>query len=166
MTAHPQGGLHASSSARPGAGVRPQCMHARDRLKKYSATALRNKFLRPENRTNYLMNNSINAPKPPKHLRKPTQKWFKSVAEDYELDGHHIKLLTLAAEAWDQSQAAREVLDRDGLTFLDRFGQPKERPECGILQNARIAFARLIRELALDVDTPADSRPPRTREYR
>lgn len=104
--------------------------------------------------------------KTPPHLRPATKKWFKSVLEEFELDGHHVRLLTLAAEAWDQAQTAREVLDRDGQTFLDRFGQPKERPEVGILQNARISFARLIRELALDGDTTPDApRMPRTADY-
>ncbi|TGP50319.1 hypothetical protein EN873_24410 [bacterium M00.F.Ca.ET.230.01.1.1] len=112
------------------------------------------------------MKDGVNAPKPPANLRPATKKWFRSVTEDFALEAHHVRLLTLAAEAYDHAQTAREIIDRDGLTFLDRFGQPKERPECGILQNARIAFARLIRELALDVDEPASSRPPRTREYR
>jgi phage terminase small subunit len=104
-------------------------------------------------------------PKAPGHLRPATRKWFKTVLSDYELEGHHVRLLTLAAEAWDQAQTAREVLDADGQTFTDRFGQPKERPEVGILQNARIAFARLTRELALDVEAPAESRPARTADY-
>ncbi|MBZ9904792.1 hypothetical protein LB557_02060 [Mesorhizobium sp. BR115XR7A] len=111
------------------------------------------------------MKTGDNQPKPPAHLRAATKRWFKSVLDEYSLEGHHIRLLTLAAEAWDQSQTAREVLDKDGLTFLDRFGQPKERPECGILQNARIAFARLVRELALDVDVPDAPRSARTRDY-
>lgn len=85
---------------------------------------------------------------------------------DFELEPHHLRLLQLAAEAWDQAQTAREVLDRDGQTFFDRFGQPKERPEVGILQNARISFARLLRELALDgVDAPEAPRAPRTADY-
>ena len=77
------------------------------------------------------MENSLKAPS---HLRPATKKWFKSVLADYELEGHHTRLLTLAAEALDQAQTAREVLDKDGQTFVDRFGQPKERPEVGILQ--------------------------------
>ncbi|TPL97316.1 P27 family phage terminase small subunit [Mesorhizobium sp. B2-3-10] len=111
------------------------------------------------------MKTGDNRPKPPANLRPATKRWFKSVLDDYDLEGHHIRLLILAAEAWDQSQIAREVLDKDGQTFNDRFGQPKERPEIGILNNARIAFARLIRELALDVDTPEAPRAPRTRDY-
>ena len=69
-------------------------------------------------------------------------------------------MLTLAAEAWDRGQQAREIVDRDGLTFTDRFGQPKARPEIAIERDSRIGFARLLRELALDVGGPEDSRPP------
>ncbi|MBJ7402960.1 MAG: hypothetical protein JHD07_06515 [Bradyrhizobium sp.] len=108
----------------------------------------------------------MTATKPPSHLKSATRKWWKNVVEDFDLEPHHLRLLQLAAEAWDQAQTAREVLDRDGQTFLDRFGQPKERPEVGILQNARISFARLLRELALDgVEGPEAPRAPRTPDY-
>lgn len=104
--------------------------------------------------------------KPPKHLQKNTQIWFKSVLEEYELEPHHVQLLTLAAEAWDRACAAREVIDKDGLTYLDRFGQPKARPEVGIERDSRIGFARLLRELALDVEEPVEApRMARTRDY-
>lgn len=104
--------------------------------------------------------------KPPTHLRQPTAKWFRSVTTDFDLDPHHIRLLTLAAEAWDRGQAAREVVDREGMTFLDRFGSPKPRPELAIERDSRIGFARLLRELALDgVDGPEAPRAPRTPDY-
>lgn len=104
--------------------------------------------------------------KPPAHLRPATRRWFSLVLNDYELDPHHIRLLTLAAEAWDRGQAAREVIDRDGMTFADRFGQPKARPEVAIERDSRIGFARLLRELALDVDGPDEApRAPRTADY-
>jgi phage terminase small subunit len=104
--------------------------------------------------------------KPPAHLQPATRKWFTSVLEDYDLDPHHIRLLTLAGEAWDRGQQAREVVARDGMTFDDRFGQPKARPEIGIERDSRTSFARLLRELALDIDAPADApRPPRTADY-
>lgn len=104
-------------------------------------------------------------PRPPKHLRKPTQIWFKNVLDDFELEDHHVRLLTLAAEAWDRACSAREIVDKDGLTYTDRFGQPKARPEVGIERDSRIGFARLLRELALDVEAPSESRPPRTADY-
>ena len=103
--------------------------------------------------------------RPPPHLRKTTQNWWKSVLAEYELEPHHVRLLTLAAEAWDRGQQAREVVDANGMTFNDRFGQPKPRPEIAIERDARIGFARLLRELALDVDAPEESRPPRSADY-
>ncbi len=98
-------------------------------------------------------------PKPPRHLRPATRRWFAAVVDEFELEPHHIRLLTLACEAWDRGQQAREVIDADGMTFSDRFGQPKARPEVAIERESRIGFARLLRELALDVDAPAE--PPR-----
>ena len=96
----------------------------------------------------------------PKHLDPPTRRWWVQVARDYELEAHHLRLLTLACEAWDRGLKAREVLAVEGLTFEDRFDQPKARPEVAIARDAAIMFARLIRELALDVEPPP-SRLPR-----
>ena len=97
--------------------------------------------------------------RPPKHLRPATRKWFRSVIDEYDLEPHHIRLLTLAAESWDRGEQARQALET-GLTFLDRFGQPHARPEVAIERDSRIAFARLLRELDLDIPGPDDSRPP------
>jgi hypothetical protein len=81
--------------------------------------------------------------------------------QDFELEPHHVKLLTLAAESWDRCQQARQVLARKGLTYLDRFKQPSARPEVGIERDSRTAFARLLRELDLDTEPPPGTpRPP------
>jgi phage terminase small subunit len=106
-------------------------------------------------------------PKAPKHLRPATKRWFEQVLEDYALEPHHIRLLTLAAESWDRAEQAREALAADGLTFTDRFGCPKARPEVAVERDSRIAFARLLRELDLDTTSPAESpRPPGLRSNR
>lgn len=104
--------------------------------------------------------------KTPAHLRAATAKWWRSVNADFDLDPHHVRLLTLAAEAWDRGQQAREIIDSEGMTFVDRFGSPKPRPEVAIERDSRIGFARLLRELALDgVDGPEAPRAPRTADY-
>lgn len=100
------------------------------------------------------------APTPPRHLKAATRRWWSVVMADYALEDHHVRLLTLAAESWDRSQQAREALDRDGLTYTDRFGAPRARPEIAVERDSRIAFARILRELALDVSEPSDPRPP------
>jgi hypothetical protein len=69
-------------------------------------------------------------------------------------------LLTLAAEAWDRCCGARLVLDAEGTTFADRHGQPCPRPEVAIERDSRIAFARLLRKLDLDVNPPVEPKRP------
>jgi phage terminase small subunit len=98
--------------------------------------------------------------KVPAHLKKPTAEWFERVIADYELEAHHIRLLTLAAEAWDRCVEARLAIAQHGMTYQDRFGTPRVRPEVAIERDSRIAFARLLRELALDVDEPGTNPPP------
>lgn len=95
---------------------------------------------------------------PPKHLEKPTKEWFSSVVHDFELEEHQVRLLTLAGEAWDRCQQARAAIATYGLTYVDRFGAPHCRPEVQIERDARLAFARLIRELGLSVTDPDSPR--------
>jgi phage terminase small subunit len=99
-------------------------------------------------------------PKPPRHLKAATRRWWASVVEDFVLEEHHLRLLTLAGEAWDRCAQARAILNREGLTYTDRFNNVKARPEVAIERDSRLAFAKLLRELALDVAAPEDSRPP------
>jgi hypothetical protein len=95
-------------------------------------------------------------------LRPDTAGWWRTVAADYALEAHHLRILTLAAESWDRGVEAREAIARHGTVYVDRFDQPRARPEVAIERDSRIAFARLVRELALDLDQPDEtSRPPR-----
>lgn len=81
---------------------------------------------------------------------------------EYVLESHQIRLLTLACEAFDRGQQAREIIKKEGMVFNDRYGCPKPRPEIAIERDSRTSFARLIRELRLDVDPPSpEDRPPR-----
>lgn len=88
--------------------------------------------------------------KPPKHLRPATRRWFADVCDGYNLEQHHVRLLTLAGEAWDRGTAARDAIALHGLTFTDSRGNPRPRPEIAIERDSRISFARLLRELGLD----------------
>jgi len=107
-------------------------------------------------------------PKVPKYLRPATKKWWKSVVSRWLLEEHHTRLLTLAAGAWDRAEQARELLAEHGLTFMDeKLKRPTARPEVAIERDSRLAFARLLRELDLDIEMPAaSSRPPALRSIK
>lgn len=101
------------------------------------------------------------AQKPPDHLRQATKKWFSVVVAEFDLEQHHLMLLTRCSEAWDRGEEAREALALHGLTYTDRFGSPRARREVAIERDCRTSVARLIREKDLDCGTPADpKRPP------
>ncbi|WP_246395410.1 P27 family phage terminase small subunit [Afipia massiliensis] len=85
---------------------------------------------------------------------------------EFALDSHHVRLLTKACEAWDRSEAAREAIAKHGLTYTDRFLAPRARPECAIERDSRLAFARLVREIGLDVSPPSESKPQPLRANR
>lgn len=101
--------------------------------------------------------------KPPKHLSPEVAAWWRDVTADYDLAPHHLRLLQSACEAWDTMQAARRALaDHGALTFTDNNGNIKAHPAVAMQRDARVAFARLVRELDLDVaGTPSEApRPP------
>src|ERR1035437_8262164 len=100
-------------------------------------------------------------PTPPKHLSLAMRRWWVEILEAFELDTHHLKLLETACGEWDRAQQARAELEANGgPTFLDRFGQTKEHPAAHIENQALILFARLVRELGLDLESPTAPRPP------
>lgn len=99
-------------------------------------------------------------PSAPAHLAPETGAWFVSVMTDFALEQHHVRLLTLACEAFDRCTEARELLARDGLTISTTDGGMKAHPAIAIERDCRLAFARLVRELDLDVDPPSAGRRP------
>ena len=105
-------------------------------------------------------------PNPPAHLSDRCKVWWRSVMTDYDLEPHHEHLLRLAAEALDRAEQARAVLAVEGICVA--AGESvKAHPAVAIERDARTAAARLIRELDLDVEPPADrSRPPGLRSNR
>src|SRR5262245_11343648 len=88
---------------------------------------------------------AVETPKAPKHLRAATRRWFASVVEDYELEPHHVRVLTLLCETWDRVQQARETIAKDGLTTPTRDGV-KLHPAVRVEQDGKVIFARLLRE--------------------
>ena len=101
--------------------------------------------------------------KAPSHLTAASRRWFEAVAVAYDFEPQHIRLLQAAAESWDLKESARRIVADEGLVVRDRFGQRRAHPAVQIERDARLAFARLIRELMLDDADAPEARPPRNR---
>lgn len=80
---------------------------------------------------------------------------------EFELEPHHARLLTLAAEAWDRSREARQTLEESGMFYTNKAGEPRSHPAVAIERDSRIAYARLLREVDLDGYPEPDTRVPR-----
>ena len=68
----------------------------------------------------------------------------------------HSRLLTLGAEAWDRCCQAREILAKDGIVIGGREAAARPHPCIAIERDSRIAFARLVAQLNLDAELPAE----------
>ncbi len=105
-------------------------------------------------------------PKPPEYFTPEIKGWWKLVVATYVLDAHHILLLTAACEAWDRMQEARKTIAVEGAYYADRHGNHKAHGAVAVERDSRVAFARLLRELDLDVDPPKEAtRPPQLSRY-
>ena len=63
----------------------------------------------------------------PGHLSPKMREWYAAVVSVFELDEHHLLLLTLAGEAWDEAKEARKVLAMKELSPLPK-PPPKPAP--------------------------------------
>ena len=93
-------------------------------------------------------------------LKPATKKWIKKIQATWDLDAHHDRLLILAGQSWDRATEAGELVNKEGCVILDRFEQKKIHPAVEIERQAQITFARLLRELGLDLEVLPEPRPP------
>jgi len=101
------------------------------------------------------------------HLTPATADWWLHVCGEFDLEQHHVRLLTLAAETFDCCQQAREIIDKDGPICTTADSGLKAHPAIAVKRDSRLAFARLLRELDLDAELPAErTRPPGLRSNR
>jgi hypothetical protein len=69
--------------------------------------------------------------------------------EHFALEPHEVLILQQACELWDTKEAARKVLETEGLTYVDRFGAPRPRPEQKIAHDSKLAFLKCLSALGL-----------------
>jgi len=104
---------------------------------------------------------TTDVPDAPEHLSERAQMLWIGTVADNAFGPHQLELLRRALEASDRADEARERLKAEGLTTTDRYGQLKPHPAVNIERDARLAEARLIRDLAIEPGVPEESRPVR-----
>jgi len=93
------------------------------------------------------------APAPPTGLTAASRRVWLRLCEEYLLtSAPQLELLESALRSRDVAERAREALERDGLTFTDKHGQPRAHPAAAIHRDARAAFVTTMRVLGFPGD--------------
>jgi P27 family predicted phage terminase small subunit len=99
----------------------------------------------------------------PKHLSTEARTIWKEILSEYDIqDSAGLRILRVSLESFDRSQAAREAIDKEGMTVTDKFGQTKPHPLLPIERDSRAAFLAGLKNLNLDLEPLRDGRgrPP------
>ena len=84
---------------------------------------------------------------------------------EFDIADHDEPLLVACCEMLDRAEEARKKVEKEGLTVIDRFNQPKPHPAVDIECQSLLSFVRIRRELGIDAEPP-DSRPLLPRGYK
>jgi P27 family predicted phage terminase small subunit len=99
-------------------------------------------------------------PSPPRHLSREAKGWWRRVMEGWELDDPSLLILESALEAFDRMREAQAIIEAEGITVKDRFGQPKQHPATLVERDSKATMLRTLKALALDLE-PLHDRPGR-----
>lgn len=96
------------------------------------------------------------------HLEGPERKLYREFMDCCDLgDTYSQKLLLTALEAHQRARKAREAIDKDGMTSLDKWGQKKPHPLLNVERDSRSAFLTAMKMLNIDVEKSGPiGRPP------
>jgi len=98
----------------------------------------------------------------PSGLQTPGKRFWKRVLSEYELEeAHDLERLKMACKCLDDLEEAEQRIKKDGMFVTNRYGNTTEHPGVKMIKDSRLLFVKIIRELALDIVNPGDSRPPR-----
>lgn len=86
-------------------------------------------------------------------LTKEAKELKKKILNDYEItDSAGLVLLQVALESFDRMKEAQRIIDKQGLTITDRFGQIRAHPLTVTERDARSQFYLGLKQLNLDLD--------------
>jgi len=92
-------------------------------------------------------------PQPPKHLPVPEKRVYRSLVAEYNIrDVGGQEVLVSGLEAKARARKCREIIDREGMTTVDRWGQPKAHPLLATERDARAAWLQAVKLLNLDLE--------------
>jgi P27 family predicted phage terminase small subunit len=96
-------------------------------------------------------------------LSPEAARWKARLLRNYALqDEAGVLILETALQAFDRMRQAQDQIARDGVTYRDRFDQPRAHPLLTTERDSRAAFLAGLKQLNLDLEPLRDGpgRPP------
>jgi P27 family predicted phage terminase small subunit len=95
------------------------------------------------------------------HIRKELRLEVRRLIDEYGIsDAGGLLLLQTFASAYSTELDAQDIINRDGLTILDRFDQKKAHPLLTVIRDSRAQKLAALKALNLDLE-PLNNRPGR-----
>ena len=101
-------------------------------------------------------------PTAPAYLSNEAKRLWRQLQDEYVLDDSAgLLILQTCLEAFDRMRSAQHILEKDGLVFMDKAGNPRQHPLVVVERDARAAMLAGLKQLNLDLE-PLKSvgRPP------
>jgi phage terminase small subunit len=103
----------------------------------------------------------LKKPVVPKNLSAAGRSWWRRLVAEFDIaDPAGLLLLENGMRQFDRAEDARALLNTEGVTMIDRFGQRRPHPAAAIERDARSGLLAALRALNLDVE-PLRDRPGR-----
>lgn len=103
--------------------------------------------------------------KPPRGLKAPGRRAWRCFLEVFDLsEPQDLARLEQACRCLDEIEELSAVVKKEGRIVYPPSGTMREHPASKAVRELRIVFARLVREMGVDLKEAPESRPPR--QYR
>jgi P27 family predicted phage terminase small subunit len=112
------------------------------------------------NQVDFMKNFGPKPQNPPSQLSAEAKAWWRKIIAEWDLDVAGLLILGSAMECLDRMREAQEIIQKEGITVTDRFGQEKQHPATLVERDSKAGLLRHLTALHLDIE-PLNSRPGR-----
>ena len=87
------------------------------------------------------------------NVRPEAKRKARQYLKEYGIvDQYGLDLIQTYADAYTTELDSQDIVDRDGLTFMDRFNQIKSHPLCSVIRDARAQKLAALKALNIDLE--------------
>jgi P27 family predicted phage terminase small subunit len=103
----------------------------------------------------------LKIPQVPKNLCSEARALWRDIHNDFEVGADAREILRVGCMSLTRYLEAKEILDREGLTFKTASGQVKKHPVCSVEKDSLTSFLQAMRLLGLEFEQPKPKGPGR-----